>query len=86
MADRFQPERMESAIALGSRLSEWTVGSDPLPDGVKAVCFDADGTADITNADDTTVAAVPVVKMQPMPVVPKKVTAMATATKCYIVR
>jgi hypothetical protein len=83
---RYTEQRDANAIALGKRLSEHTVGASEIPGDVKAICFNADGTADITNDDDSTVAGVPVVKMVPMVVVPKKVTAMATATKCYLIR
>jgi hypothetical protein len=75
-----------AAANLGARLTEWTPGTTALPTGVKAVMFNADGTADLTNDDDSTVSGVPVLKMQALPIVPKKVTAMATATKCYLVR
>lgn len=86
MADIFTHSRDTNPTALGVRLTSWTPGATALPGGVRAVCFNADGTADITNDDDTTEAGVPVLKMQPMLTVPKKVTAMATATKCYLVR
>lgn len=86
MGDRYSGVRDNNPMALGKRITAWTVGSTALPIDVKAVMFNADGTADITNEDDTTEAGVPVLKMQPLAIVPKKVTAMATATKCYIIR
>lgn len=86
MADKYSGVRDNNPMALGKRLTAWTVGANAIPDDAKGVCFNADGTADITNDDDSTEAAVPVLKMQPMVIVPKKVTAMATATKCYLIR
>jgi len=83
---RYTEQRDSNAMMIGKRLSEHTVGATEIPGDVKAICFDADGTADITNDDDTTVSGVPVIKMQPMCVLPKKVTAIATATKCYLIR
>lgn len=81
----FTEQRKSNVSALGSRMVSYTPSASVLPDGVKAVVFNADGTADITNDDDSTEAGVPVVKMMPLPFVPKKITAMATATKCYLV-
>jgi hypothetical protein len=85
MAGPYDGQRAEDGTAFGGILKAWPVGSTVLPSNVKAVLFNADGTADLTNSDDSTEAAVPVLKMVPLPFVPKKVTAMATATKCYIV-
>jgi len=85
MADKFTNDRAWSADTFGGNLTEWPVGASSLPKDVKAVAFNADGTADITNQDGTPVSAVPVLKMQPMLTVPLKVTAMSGATKCYLV-
>jgi hypothetical protein len=86
MPDQYSAVRDNNPTAYGERLTEHTVGSSALPSGVKAVLFNADGTADLTNSDDSTIAAVPVLKMVPLAIIPKKVTAIATATKCYLVR
>lgn len=86
MADNYGTKRLEDPTLLGTVLSEWTVGATELTGDIRAVMFNADGTCDLTNQDDTTEAGVPVIKMQPLPVVPKKVTAMATATKCYVIK
>jgi hypothetical protein len=86
MADQYSGVRDNNPMALGVRLTSWEPSATALPSGVKAVFFNGDGTCDITNDDDTTEAGVPVLKMQPLPIVPKKVTAMATATKCYLIR
>ena len=86
MPDQYSGVRDNNPMSLGVRLTAWTPSSTDLPAGVKGVCFNADGTADITNDDGSTEAGVPVSKMVPLPTVPKKVTAMATATKCYLIR
>lgn len=86
MADVFAQQRIDSPLALGTRLTEHTPADTDLPGGVKAVLFNADGTCDIKNLDGSAVAGVPVLKMQPMMVIPARITAMATATKCYLVR
>lgn len=85
MADKFSLLRADDPGCLGHNLVEWTVGAGELPPETKAVLFNDDGACDLTNQDDSTVSAVPVLKMQPLPVIPKKVTAMASATACYIV-
>ena len=77
--------RRTNILAFGGTLKEYTPADADLPAGVKAVFFNADGTASIKNADGSAVIGVPVFAGQPMLVVPARVTAMATATKCYLV-
>lgn len=86
MPDQFSPVRDNNPMAFGVRLTAWTVGNTDLPPSVKAVCFNAAGTCTITNDDDSTEAGVPVQAMIPLLTIPKRVTAMGTATKCYLVR
>lgn len=85
MADRFEQERGGSSMPLGRVLKEWTVGANDIPDYVRGVCFNDDGTCDISCDDSSSVAAVPVKQMVELPIVPKRVTAMTGPTKCYLV-
>jgi hypothetical protein len=86
MADVFAQQRIDNPLAFGTRLTEHTPADSDLPGGVKVVMFDADGTVDIKNPDGTAITGVPVKAMAPLAFIPARVTAMATATKCYLVR
>ena len=86
MIGKYSTEHSDNAVAFGSIIEEYDPADTDLPVNVKAVLFNADGTCDIKNPDGSAVTGIPVKAMVPLPVVPARVTAMATATKCYLVR
>ncbi|GLT03019.1 hypothetical protein GCM10007897_44580 [Sphingobium jiangsuense] len=85
MADKFAIDRETNPYQFGSKIMEWTPGATALPPETRAVIFNNDGTADLTNQDETTVSAFPVVGLACLPVIPLKITAMSGPTKCYLV-
>lgn len=85
MADKFAIDRETNPYQFGSKIMEWTPGATDLPPETRAVIFNDDGTADLTNQDETIVAAFPVVANTCLPVIPLKITAMSGPTKCYLV-
>ena len=85
MPDNYSRVRDNNPMAFGVRLTTWPVGEGYLPRDVKAVCFNTAGTCDITNDDGSTEDGVPFAAMQPLPIVPAKIRAMSSATKCYLV-
>jgi len=75
-----------SVLTFGRKLRVHSVGNSDLPSAAKAVFFDADGTITVEDADGgNELTGVPVLKMQPLPFIPGRVTAMTTATVCYYI-
>jgi len=85
MTDKFAIDRNRNPFQFGSKIQEWEPGTNELPRATRAVIFDNDGTCDLTNADDTTVTAFPIVALACLPIIPKKITAMSGPAKCYLV-
>lgn len=85
MADKFAINRASSPYQFGSKIQEWTPGATDLPPETRAVIFNDDGTADLTNQDGSTVAGFPIVGLACLPIIPARITAMSGPTKCYLV-
>jgi hypothetical protein len=79
-------DRLADTSALGNACVEYTPADADLPEGVKAVHFDADGTIVFKNAaGGAAITGYPVLKGQLLPFVPRRITAMSGATRCYLV-
>lgn len=74
-----------SKMMLGEDLAEHTPADTDLPTGVIGVFFDADGICTVKGKSGVAVSGVPVIKGQPLWIVPKRVTAMTGPTKCFLV-
>ena len=86
MADKYSINRQQNPTQFGSKVQELTPGDESLPPDTRAVIFDSDGTADLTNQDETTVAGFPVVANACLPIIPLKITAMNGPAKCFLVQ
>jgi len=79
-------DRLGDTSALGNACIEYMPADTDLPEGVKAVHFDADGTIAFKNdAGGAAVTGYPVARGVPLLFVPRRITAMSGATKCYLV-
>jgi hypothetical protein len=85
MPDKYANYR-SNPDSLGTNITEYTAADVDLPDNVKAVFFDADGTVSIKpSGGGTTITGIPFVGGSPLPWVPGRITAFTGATKCYLI-
>lgn len=85
MPDRWGAGR-DNPDSLGRELTEYTPVDEDLPNDIRCVFFDADGTCTVEPAGGgTEIADVPFLKCIPLNFVPRRITAMTGATKCYLV-
>ena len=81
----FDLKRSSNPTQFGGTIREWTPGATDLPPETRAVIFNDDGTADLTNQDGSTVTGFPIVGLACLPIIPARITAMSGPTKCYLV-
>lgn len=85
MPDKYQSYR-NNPDSLGANIVEQPAADIDLPENVKAVFFNADGTLDVKpRGGGSTISAIPFVAGIPLPFVPGRITAFSGATKCYVV-
>lgn len=85
MSRKHEQARDSNPMALGRVMIDWTPGATDLPGGVKAVIFNAAGTCDLIDGAGVTHEDFPFAALAELPIVPDRITAMATATKCWLV-
>jgi hypothetical protein len=86
MGDRWAGAQRDNPDSFGRTLTDYTPTDADLPNDIKAVFFDADGTCTIKPAGGgTAIPGVPIIKGFPLPFVPGRITAMSGPTHCFLV-
>ncbi|KQX18415.1 MULTISPECIES: hypothetical protein [unclassified Sphingomonas] len=85
MSRSFPLKRASDITAFGSDVIEWTPADTDLPSGTRGFFLDADGTVTFKNKALVTRTAVPVKGVFCPPFVPRRITAIGTATKVYLI-